>query len=470
MTKTRNNLLKVFILIFCIALFLTGCATVSNVTNKDGSKVYFDDIQYFQGQVAVIGDYLYYGNGYTASDGDDFNYNTAASTGYLSRIKISENLQYDLTEDEDGYVDPSPLGSEQVNDEKLIGYENQYMFALGDYLYFTSANTHVLSDSSNDYTRVSLFRVKFNGDKFEEIDTFRHDENSVITVQKGSDNNYYYIIYAPVDSEATSYNLYSIKIGNKIGDTVTLAEDVNSVAVCDENSTIKNVVYTVDSERTSHETIAVKAVDFATGDITDYGDNNDVVGATTRLISRIGDTVFYSYSDLKNTQEIVYYKDLTTGDKLFSGSSDKEFYVLAVSDIQQVGDGYMFISDASSSVMYKPSLNQVENAQNVLTSSEYTDILFVDSEWIYYSNDTSISRVSVRDITNKQTLVTMTRIISGQCGYDGEYIYFYAQLESTSEDSENTDTNYYMYRVDKTGINPDGEYTVELLSKVEKQN
>ena len=120
--------------------------------------------------------------------------------------------------------------------------------------------------------------------------------------------------------------------------------------------------------------------------------------------------------------------------------------------------------------MYKPSLNQVENAQNVLTSSEYTDILFVDSEWIYYSNDTSISRVSVRDINNKQTLVTMTRIISGQCGYDGEYIYFYAQLESTSEDSENTDTNYYMYRVDKTGVNPDGEYTIDLLSKVEKPN
>ena len=130
----------------------------------------------------------------------------------------------------------------------------------------------------------------------------------------------------------------------------------------------------------------------------------------------------------------------------------------------------MFISDASSSVMYKPSLNQVENAQNVLTSSEYTDILFVDSEWIYYSNDTSISRVSVRDINNKQTLVTMTSIISGQCGYDGEYIYFYAQLENTSNDSENTDTNYYMYRVDKTGVNPDGEYTIDLLSKVEKPN
>ena len=52
----------------------------------------------------------------------------------------------------------------------------------------------------------------------------------------------------------------------------------------------------------------------------------------------------------------------------------------------------------------------------------------------------------------------MTSIISGQCGYTGDYIYFYAQLEEI-EDDENTDedeeeevdTNYYMYRTDKQG-------------------
>lgn len=179
----KKNILKTIALLFCMALCLSGCATVSNITNQDGSKIYYDDVQYFQGQVALIGDYLYYGNGYTASDGDDFNYNDAASTGYLARLYVGENLQYDLSEDDDGYVDPSPVGVEKVND-KLTGYQNQYMFALGDYLYFTSANTHKLSNTENDYTRVSIFRVKFNGDGFKEIDTFRYDENSQITVQK----------------------------------------------------------------------------------------------------------------------------------------------------------------------------------------------------------------------------------------------------------------------------------------------
>ena len=90
----KKNIFKTITLLFCMALCLSGCATVSNITNQDGSKIYYDDVQYFQGQVALIGDYLYYGNGYTASDGDDFNYNDAASTGYLARLYVGENLQY----------------------------------------------------------------------------------------------------------------------------------------------------------------------------------------------------------------------------------------------------------------------------------------------------------------------------------------------------------------------------------------
>ena len=459
---TKNNFIRLFLLIICMLFLLTGCATVSNVYNKDGQKVYFDDLKYFEGQIAVIGDYIYYGNSYFASDGDDFNYDSSANTGYLARINVSQILEYNDEEDEDGYINPSPAGVEKVND-KLAGYQNQNMFVLGEYLYFSSANTHKTSSLENDYTQVSLFRVKFNGDGFSEIDTFRYDENSFIETQKGSDGNYYYVIYSPTTSSGESYNLYSIKIGNKIGKTVTLAEDVTSAVVCDENSTIKNVVYTVNSDRTEKETTAVKAVDFATGEISDYGNNTDVVGSTTTMLGREGDIVIYSYSDSYSAEE-VYYKDLANDDKYFSNS--KKFYTLSpISNIQSCGDGYIFISDTTSTVMYKTTLGTEVNAQDLLLSSDYSDILFVDGDYVYYSNSTSISRINVRD-KNTETLVTMTSIISGQCGYDGNYVYFYAQLENSSESEESeedttTDTNYYMYRVDKNGV-------YELLSKVEK--
>ena len=453
----RKNIVLIIALIICAAFILTGCATVSAI-KKDGKPVSYDDIIYFKGQVAQIENYLYYGNAFTASDSDGFDYDTAAQKGYLARINL-DKISYDRTEDEDGNYDPSPLGVEKVND-KLAGFENQYMFALGEYLYFNSVNTHKTGSLENDYSQVSIFRVKFDGSKFDEIGTFRSDENSIITAQKGSDGNYYYIIYAPTSSaDSPTYNLYSISIGKKIGKTVTLAEDVQSVAVCDKNSTVRNVVFTTKSDRTEHETTAVKAVDFATGVVTPYGDNNDVVGSTTKLLGRVGDIVVYSYSSPKVAEE-VFYKDLTTGDKHFSGTN--KFHPLAMHDVQAVGEGVMFIGDKSGSLMYKSLSNISRDAQRLLLSSEFSDVLFTDDDWIYYSNSTSISRINVVDQKIEQ-IVSMTSIISGQCGYADGYIYFYAQLEddgqADSDDTTTSDTNYYLHRTDKNG-------TVQLLANV----
>ena len=172
----------------------------------------------------------------------------------------------------------------------------------------------------------------------------------------------------------------------------------------------------------------------------------------------------------------IYYKvlksDGTGDDQYFSGTESRWFY--NAEDIEIIGysnDGYIFIPSSSSSVMYKKLDQSLEQTQPaLLTSSNYSDVLFIDGDYIYYSNDTSISRVNV--LTRQtETIVTMTSIISGQCGYSDGYIYFYAQLESNgdSEDSESdsstSDTNYYLYRV-QAGVNPDGN--TQLMSKVEK--
>lgn len=472
----KNNIFKIIVLLICVALFLTGCATVSDVRDRNGNKITFDDIQYFEGQVAVIGDYLYYANSYTSSSDENFDYDTAASTGYLNRINLS-SISYDYTADEDGYVNPSPIGSEMVND-RFVGFENQYMFALGEYLYFTSVNTHRTTGLENDYSQVSLFRVKFNGDKFDEIETFRYDENSIITAQKGDDGNYYYIVYCPADSEATSYNLYSIRIGSKIGDTTLLEEEVTSVAICDEDSQFRNVLFTTAAENEYYETTAIKEVNFATGEVSDYSNGLETLGSTTTFMGRFGDIVVYSYSS-NITPQSIFYKDLANDDKLFNGGN--EFYP-SHSNITlygRAGDGYLFLSETSGSLMYKPTLGMNSTAEEgyvdptpiaLLTSDSFSDILFVDGDYVYYSNSTSISRISVRDRVEQQ-LVSMTSIVSGECGYDGNYIYFYAQLEEQESDTEEeedsdstetaTDENYYLYRVNKTGY-------LQLLSKVEK--
>ncbi len=453
----KKNILKFLSVLFCVAFFLTGCATVSDVYNKDGSSIYYGDVKYYQGQIVQVGDYIYYGNGYTDASGEDFDYSLASQTGYLSRLNVSNPFNYDEDTAESAKTNTSPLGIEKVND-KLIGYQNQDMFALGNYIYFTSANTHKTSNLENDYSQVSLFRVKFNGDGFQEFGTFRNDENSIRKVVKGSDGNYYYVIYAPT-SEEGKYNLYSIKIGDNIGETVTLAEDVKSVAICDENSTQRNVIYSVTSENTEIATDCVKSVDFATGEITDL--DPGVVGSTISFVGRVGDIVFYSYT-LNGISE-VYYKDIVNSDKYFNPTRENKFYnATSISNIQAAGKGYVFVSTTSSSVMYK-TLDTSFDPIALLTSEDYSDLLFIDGDYVYFSNDTSIGRINIiNKIQNPNSevekIVTMTSIISGQCGYTGDYIYFYAQLEEI-EDDENTDedeeeevdTNYYMYRTDKQG-------------------
>ena len=243
----KKRFLRIFALIFCVALFMTGCATVSNV-KINGKDAYFENLQYSQGQALVVGDYVYFGNGYTSSSDSGFDYNSATSTGYLSRLNLTSNLTFGSDVKEEDKIYTTPNQTEKVSDKKLIGYQNQDMYALGDYIYFSSANTHKTTSMENDYTMVSLFRVKFNGNGLKELvknTAFKQGSGSTITVQKGSDNNYYYIIVEPADDN--TFTIKTLQIGNKIGKINTIAEKVTSYAIADEKSTQRNIIYSVNS-------------------------------------------------------------------------------------------------------------------------------------------------------------------------------------------------------------------------------
>lgn len=431
----KKYLISLCSFVFCVALILTGCATVGDVY-VNGKLAYFDDIAYFEGQVAVVGDYLYYANGFTDITVDNFNYGASSKNTNLSRIKISSGLSYE--KDVEDKQNTSPKGIESVS-SKLVGYKNQYMFALGSYLYFTSANTHKTKDAENDFSQVSIFRVKFNGDGQEELGTFKHDDNSILRAVKDG-NDFYYLITAPANDSKT--DVYSIKIGDNCEKAKKIVENAESVVLCDETSTIKNVIYTIDAEDFTDSTDCVKAVAL-NGDSLDNLDNG-VAGETITLNGRVGDEIFYSRIHTAIKTEI-YHKNIA-GQSTSFASGRVIYNANKINQVTGVADGYMFISDASKSVMYKGDFEK--DAQCILESGEYTDVLFTDGEYIYYSNATSISRISVLT-KEKQTLASMTAIISGQCGYDGEYVYYFAQLEN--QDSTDADTNYYMYRVDKEG-------------------
>lgn len=422
--------------VFCVALILSGCATVSDVYGTDGKSIYFENINYFEGQVAKIGDYIYYANGYADIDASDFNYGASAKNAGLSRIKISSRFEYG--DNVDDKQNTSPKGIENVSG-KLVGYENQYMFALGSYLYFTSANTHKTSDAENDYSQVSIFRIKFNGENLEELGTFKHDDNSILrAIQDGE--NFYYLITTPADDSKT--DVYSIKIGDDCGKAKKIVENAESVVFCDENSTLKNVLYTVDAENFDQATDCVKKVnlDGTENDIFHRG----VSGVSITLNGRVGDEVFYFRSIFENSSESeIFVKDISTGSSFDNGK--ESWTVGKINTVKKVENGYLFIDEESKSVMFS---NKDSNPEILLSSDDYSDLLFADGEYVYYSNSTSIKRKSVRTL-EIESIASMTSIISGQVGYDGNYIYYFAQLEN--QDDDDKDENYYMYRADKVG-------------------
>ena len=442
----KKHLLKIISFVFCMALFLTGCATVSDV-KINGKNANFKDVQYYQGQVVKVGDYIYYGNGYTASDSEGFSYKKAKKSGYLARLNVGTELSYSSDVEDVNKKHSTPKGVQMVNDDKLIGYQYQEMYALGEYIYFTSANTHKTSDMENDYSQVSLFRVKYNGDGFKELvknSAFKTGEGSAITLQKGSDDNYYFLIAEPTDE--STFTIKTLKVGNKIGELKTIVKNAKTYVLADNTSAVKNIVFTVDSGK-QQTTTAIKSIDFATGE--EKTIDNGEAGSETKLLDRVGDNIFYSYT-MDSVTEV--YQISASSNNGYAPNSNKYFYsATTISNVHKAGDGFVFKTESGALMYHK--LNTTSDPVLLAESAEFTDILFTENDYVYLSNSTSIKRISTID-KNLETIVEVSDMVSGQCGYADGYIYFYSklgELELDEDEEASTDDRYYMYRTDIAG-------------------
>ncbi len=439
----------------CLAIFaFTGCATVSNISNDKPNELIFNG-----GQIAQVGDYLYYANGYTAvgSADKDFAYDKSAGVSYLNRINLTNGFGKPL--------DPQK-NTEKVN-SKVVGYENQYMFVLGDFVYFTSANTHKTSSLENAYNLVSFFRCRLNGDNMEEIFTSNtfDSSKSQFRVLKGSDEKYYFIVF-------DGKELSSIRLGDSLGGREVIATEVQSLTMPDEkdNYTVKEILYTVkkaEEDTSTSSEVEAYSVDYATGE----KKKATLAGTTTTFVGRQGDIVFYTNSTTAGAYQ-TYYKDLTKSSLVFSGDQTEVFYdtasiknIKAISKNDPLYAGYVFIGGNSNSVMYKNMVTG-STAEKLLDKESYSDILFVDGDHVYYSTSTGIYRVSVKN-RELETIVEMKDIVSGKCSYSNDYIYFYAKLEEDKNDETKyeEDTNYYMYRVHNDGTG--GYQIISNFNRVE---
>jgi len=449
----RKKLLKMLSFVFVVAVLLTGCATVSNIKNNE------TDLIFNGGNVVKVGDYVYFANGYTevGDKSKDFDYDENVKISYMNRVNLNGGFS---TSSE------SPKDTEKVN-SRVVGFESEYMFVLGDYIYFSTVNTHKNKQVENEYTLVSYFRSRLNGDELTEIYTTpTYDSSKAITrVLKGSDDNYHLVIF-------DGTNLNSFSIGNRIGKRQELAKNVTSIAMPREKDEFeyKKILYTVNKEGSSSDT-EVYSVDYATN----QKEKATSISASTKFIDRQGDMVLYTNGDAAAQ---AYYKYLRNDISIVLDGSEAFYRLPDITKIQKVCDkdadkeGYVFLGK-SGSIMYKNMVRVGEQATILLDKSEtdFSNMLFVEGDWVYYSTTKGIYRISARD-KSKQIIVEMQNEIQpSTCSYVDNYIYYYAKLEpvdSEVDDKEyEEDNNYYAYRVDLSG---QGNYQIlSNFKRVEKK-
>ena len=444
-----------------VAFLATGCATVGNIKNNDSELIY-------NGNAAVMVDgYLYYGNAFTDINGDSFknlnNYKESAKLSYLARL----NTNIELAAKTNDY---SPKEVSKVAEE-VVGQENQFMFVLGQYVYYTIPKKEQSTNSDNkleyQFSYSTLCRSKLNGDDRKEL---YKTEAKITKIEALKYNGKYYIVFLAGE------NLVKIEIGRKYKAS-TIATGVTGIAIPKtyeknkEQSTLdwNGMIYYTTARSVEDNTdisgTVMSKVSVEKGNAVQVG---FVQGKTISLVGRERDVIFYTIGSK------TYKLDTNKAGQVALDSSSYEFYSAAISNIHLVASsarelGYIF--SANSNLVYKKVEGESAVFKFESNGTSVSNIAFVNGRTIYLESVTGLYSADISNITitngEQKTIecteiVTMTAMHEGLYSFDGKYIYFYAQLEKENDEDKITETdgNYYLYR---TRVGGSDKYSYELL-------
>lgn len=444
-----------------IAFLATGCATVGNIKNSDNELIY-------NGNAAVMVDgYLYYGNSFADVSGDAFknlnDYKNSAKLSYFARL----NTNIDLAANTNNY---SPKHVESVAKE-VVGQANQFMFVLGQYVYYTIPKKEQATNSENkleyQFSCSTLCRSKLNGDDRKEL--YKTDDKiTKIEVLKYKEK--YYIVFLAGEK------LVKIELGKNCKAS-TIATGVSGVAIpktyekSKEQSTLNwnGMIYYTHARNVEDNTdisgTVLSKVSVAGGDASQV---DFIQGKTISIVGRERDIVFYTIGSK------TYKLDTNVAGQIALDSESLKYYDAAISDVHLIASnvrelGYLFKSN--DNLIFKTTAGDSAVLKFQKEGTSVSSVALVNGRTIYLGSTTGLYSADISNlvITNGaqqvvecEEIVSMTSIHEGLYSFDGKYMYFYAQLEDAKEDEKITekDANYYLYR---TRVGKNDRYAYELL-------
>ena len=433
-------------LLMCVCFLFAGCGTPIEMPTGE--------IKSNGGNTLVVGDYVYFANTYVSTsslvNGDNLEGKTGANSIY--RVKTENGL---TTKDENEVVQ----NVEKVL-SKIAGFETSNMFAKGDYLYFTSPNTHKSSvegeQGKDRFDLTTLFRCKLDGTGLKEIFTTQTTAGKFYLAKNGEKDILYFF---------DNNKIQQLEISDKIARPTTLVDKVSDVVFPEDfGKTITTLYYTAEltEEDGTNEGVTgnkLYKLDVASKESTLVRQKS---AETIKLVSYDTNRLYYTRNEGDITS--YYSNDFSKG---FEAGEIQHTFAGSSTDITEF---YAFGTDEEGNLLpviyvYKSKLFMQPVGENyaVLQDSAVT-VEFISGEYVYYTTDSGIYRKSYKTPEKDAVQITdKTDIQAGTVDFDGRFIYFYAKTDTNSTD------NYYMYRAN-TKTAELGRMNTECISIVESED
>ncbi len=395
------------------------------------------------GFVVGAGNFMYFANAYkdnSSLTSASENNGGGVKQHSLKRAEIgTSHSWFDIKKDEDKNIVFENVAN------KIAGYQVSNMYAVGNYLYFTSPNTHKNKENAYEFTLHSLFRIKLDGTGLTEILTTKSAEAKFYLT--GGEKSKLLIF----DDE----KIKTIDVNNGSASVSTLVEDVESVVFPSvEEQEIAWLYYT--SEREEEDLFTgniLNKVSLETGEKVEGV--SKVAGQTITLIAQENGRLFYTKSggakeglfsnDFSNTSSEVCHRTVVDG----IAEGTLMYLVCENSDY----NAFVFMYNNN---LYMQLITATNDSQATKISTETTTLQFINGSYVYYSTETGIYRYSVMDKVQKQ-ISDITAFNSKTMDFDGRYVYFFASSEDHTSGTE------YLYRADAYA---DGNLKTECIAEL----
>ena len=448
--KIKKVLLSFVLVLFACTCLFTACGK-QGLTDNPAT----DAETIGNGGFAVIkGNYLYYVNGYVdnyvSALREDPSKNKEGDVvfGGIYRTKLVGGK---VQRDENGFLEKT----EQVVSQ-VVGFENGGFYILGDYIYYTTP--HMNKDGSGvvraDYTEIC--RINIDG-----TDQERLYVSKSASIQDWNiyniDGKHYVVVVEKMSTEDSTTTPTNIVVIDNDGDVTTLAEDVSTYALSDDNEADKAhekfVYYTFVNDDSENR---LGKANIVTGDDEDYQINT---GDVYSIVDYKNDNL---YLTIANGDTYLYRLDLALNENIANitpyALTNTEYTTYYVMD--GVLNGVVAVD--SENYMYNISNR---NATSILLSTSVTFVGISDN-CVYYLENEQLKRVSIEtgDIeTFGATDKTYLLALNKQVDINGSRIFVFAQYEQEGKDAEgNAVNNYYLNMIDIFANKESSEFVGEF--------